>query len=186
MINMGTACSGLSGKPFWIVVSWMCLFAVLSRGPSVLQWNSTCWTYRLQLTRSSAAMRVRCWTPNPFKGEFDNKHNTYRHGAWHLFVSSWIYQVLGEKFEYKCLAWRLLMWIFLFHRNSPTQKTPGPEDHEDVQSESEAETETLPEVTEESLPSEKSEVSNQKVKLLDFFLFYTTLLRKPEEIAEDQ
>ncbi|XP_067241229.1 protein FAM13B isoform X2 [Chanodichthys erythropterus] len=43
--------------------------------------------------------------------------------------------------------------------NSPTQKTPGPEDHEDVQSESEAETETLPEVTEESLPSEKSEES---------------------------
>ncbi|XP_051715544.1 protein FAM13B isoform X3 [Ctenopharyngodon idella] len=43
--------------------------------------------------------------------------------------------------------------------NSPTQKTSGPEDHEDVQSESEAETETLPEVTEESLPSEKSEES---------------------------
>ncbi|XP_048032760.1 protein FAM13B isoform X3 [Megalobrama amblycephala] len=43
--------------------------------------------------------------------------------------------------------------------NSPTQKTPGPEDHKDVQSESEAETETLPEVTEESLPSEKSEES---------------------------
>lgn len=24
-------------------------------------------------------MRVKCWTPNPFKGEFDNKRNTYRH-----------------------------------------------------------------------------------------------------------
>ncbi|KAK7138237.1 hypothetical protein R3I94_013765 [Phoxinus phoxinus] len=43
--------------------------------------------------------------------------------------------------------------------NIPTQKTPGPENHEDVQSESEAETETLPEVTEESLPSENSEES---------------------------
>ncbi|XP_077092043.1 protein FAM13B isoform X3 [Siphateles boraxobius] len=43
--------------------------------------------------------------------------------------------------------------------NSPTQKTPGPENHEDVQSESEAEIETLPEVTEESLPSENSEES---------------------------
>ncbi|XP_067314116.1 protein FAM13B isoform X2 [Pseudorasbora parva] len=43
--------------------------------------------------------------------------------------------------------------------NSPTHKTPGPEDLEDVQSESEAETETLPEVTEESLPSENSEES---------------------------
>ncbi|XP_005173187.1 protein FAM13B isoform X3 [Danio rerio] len=45
------------------------------------------------------------------------------------------------------------------HGNSPTLKTPGPEDHEDVQSESEAETETLPEVTEEGLPSENSEES---------------------------
>lgn len=56
----------------------------------------------------------------------------------------------------------VLMWIYIFflHRNSPTQKTPGPENHEDVQSESEAEIETLPEVTEESLPSENSEVSN--------------------------
>lgn len=78
------------------------------------------------------------------------------------------------------------MRIFFFHRNSPTQKTSGPEDHEDVQSESEAETETLPEVTEESLPSEKSEVSSQRVKLLDFSLFYTTQLRKPEEIAVDK
>ncbi|XP_056328276.1 protein FAM13B isoform X3 [Danio aesculapii] len=43
--------------------------------------------------------------------------------------------------------------------NSPTLKTSGPEDHEDVQSESEAETETLPEVTEEGLPSENSEES---------------------------
>ncbi|XDV36999.1 hypothetical protein PO909_006699 [Leuciscus waleckii] len=43
--------------------------------------------------------------------------------------------------------------------NSPSQKTPGPENHEDVPSESEAETETLPEVTEESLPSENSEES---------------------------
>ncbi|XP_039504548.1 protein FAM13B isoform X2 [Pimephales promelas] len=40
---------------------------------------------------------------------------------------------------------------------SPTQKTPGPENLEDVQSESE--TETLPEVTEESLPSEHSDAS---------------------------
>ncbi|XP_059371441.1 protein FAM13B-like isoform X4 [Carassius carassius] len=44
-----------------------------------------------------------------------------------------------------------------FRGNSPTQKTAGPEEHEDVQSESEEETETLPEVTEESLPSENSE-----------------------------
>ncbi|XP_056106292.1 protein FAM13B isoform X4 [Rhinichthys klamathensis goyatoka] len=43
--------------------------------------------------------------------------------------------------------------------NSPTQKTPGPENHEDVQSESEAEIETIPEATEESLPSENSEES---------------------------
>lgn len=55
-----------------------------------------------------------------------------------------------------------------------------------MQSESEAETETLPEVTEESLPSEKSEVSNERVKLVDFSLFYTTQLRKPEEIAIGQ
>lgn len=56
----------------------------------------------------------------------------------------------------------VLMWICIFflHRNTPSQKTPGPENHEDVPSESEAETETLPEVTEESLPSEYSEVSN--------------------------
>ncbi|KAL1262420.1 hypothetical protein QQF64_007685, partial [Cirrhinus molitorella] len=48
-----------------------------------------------------------------------------------------------------------------FQGNSPTQKTSGPEDHEDVQSESEAETETetLPDVTEEGLPSENSEES---------------------------
>ncbi|XP_073676110.1 protein FAM13B isoform X3 [Garra rufa] len=46
-----------------------------------------------------------------------------------------------------------------FQGNSPTQKISGPEDHEDVQSESEAETETLPEVTEEGLPSENSEES---------------------------
>ncbi|XP_052430954.1 protein FAM13B-like isoform X6 [Carassius gibelio] len=46
-----------------------------------------------------------------------------------------------------------------FQGNSPTQKTAGPEEHEDVQSESEEETETLPEVTEESLPSENSEES---------------------------
>lgn len=46
-----------------------------------------------------------------------------------------------------------------FQGNSPIQKTAGPEDHEDVQSESEAETETLPEVTEEGLPSENSEES---------------------------
>jgi len=52
----------------------------------------------------------------------------------------------------------VLMWIYIFC--SPTQKTPGPENLEDVQSESEAETETLPEVTEESLPSEHSDVSN--------------------------
>lgn len=41
----------------------------------------------------------------------------------------------------------------------PTQKTAGPEDHEDVQSKSEAETETLPEVTEEGLLSQNSEES---------------------------
>ncbi|KTG47800.1 hypothetical protein cypCar_00001979 [Cyprinus carpio] len=46
-----------------------------------------------------------------------------------------------------------------FQGNSPTQKTAGPEECEDVQSESEAETETLPEVTEEGLPSENSEES---------------------------
>uniref|UniRef100_A0A8C1XI19 Family with sequence similarity 13 member B n=1 Tax=Cyprinus carpio TaxID=7962 RepID=A0A8C1XI19_CYPCA len=46
-----------------------------------------------------------------------------------------------------------------FQGNSPTQKTAGPEEREDVQSESEAETETLPEVTEEGLPSENSEES---------------------------
>ncbi|XP_016145127.1 protein FAM13B isoform X3 [Sinocyclocheilus grahami] len=46
-----------------------------------------------------------------------------------------------------------------FQGNSPAQKTAGPEEHEDVQSESEAETETLPEVTEEGLPSENSEES---------------------------
>uniref|UniRef100_A0A9J7ZIT3 Family with sequence similarity 13 member B n=1 Tax=Cyprinus carpio carpio TaxID=630221 RepID=A0A9J7ZIT3_CYPCA len=40
-------------------------------------------------------------------------------------------------------------------RNSPIQKTPGSEEHEDVQSESE----TLPEVTDEGLPSENSEES---------------------------
>uniref|UniRef100_A0A9J7ZF80 Family with sequence similarity 13 member B n=1 Tax=Cyprinus carpio carpio TaxID=630221 RepID=A0A9J7ZF80_CYPCA len=39
--------------------------------------------------------------------------------------------------------------------NSPIQKTPGSEEHEDVQSESE----TLPEVTDEGLPSENSEES---------------------------
>uniref|UniRef100_A0A8C1YV34 Family with sequence similarity 13 member B n=1 Tax=Cyprinus carpio TaxID=7962 RepID=A0A8C1YV34_CYPCA len=39
--------------------------------------------------------------------------------------------------------------------NSPIQKTPGAEEHEDVQSESE----TLPEVTDEGLPSENSEES---------------------------
>ncbi|KAF4104654.1 hypothetical protein G5714_013985 [Onychostoma macrolepis] len=46
-----------------------------------------------------------------------------------------------------------------FQGKSPIQKTAGPEDHEDVQSESEAETETLPEVTEEGLPSENNEES---------------------------
>uniref|UniRef100_A0A673N0Q0 Protein FAM13B-like n=1 Tax=Sinocyclocheilus rhinocerous TaxID=307959 RepID=A0A673N0Q0_9TELE len=46
-----------------------------------------------------------------------------------------------------------------FQGNSPAQKIAGPEEHEDVQSESEAETETLPEVTEEGLPSENSEES---------------------------
>ncbi|XP_043112938.1 protein FAM13B isoform X3 [Puntigrus tetrazona] len=46
-----------------------------------------------------------------------------------------------------------------FQGNGPNQKPAGPEDHEDVQSESEAEAETLPEVTEESLPSENSEES---------------------------
>uniref|UniRef100_A0A671LNI8 Protein FAM13B-like n=1 Tax=Sinocyclocheilus anshuiensis TaxID=1608454 RepID=A0A671LNI8_9TELE len=46
-----------------------------------------------------------------------------------------------------------------FQGNSPAQKTAGPEEHEDVQSESEAETETLSEVTEEGLPSENSEES---------------------------
>lgn len=46
-----------------------------------------------------------------------------------------------------------------FQGNSPTQKTAGPEEREDVQSESEAETETLPEVTEEGVPSENSEES---------------------------
>ncbi len=80
------------------------------------------------------------------------------------------------------------MWIYMYflYRISPSQKTAGPEDHEDVQSESEAETETLPEVTEEGLPSENSEVSNSRVNLSGFNLFDTTELRKPEEQRLDQ
>lgn len=88
----------------------------------------------------------------PFQGWVWQYTQHIRPWIWCLFACSWN---LNINIWCKCESVCILLYI-----NSPTQKTAGPEDHEDVQSKSEAETETLPEVTEEGLLSQNSEVSN--------------------------